>query len=95
MIKTIATQADVKEKPMRYLEELFGNMTAEDHAACAANMAHRDALHVKPATPATPAAKTAATPCPKCMGSGRISSFQHIKGGECFSCGGSGLFTRF
>ncbi len=77
---------------MCYLDELFGNMTAEDHAACAANMAHRDALHAKPATPA---AKTAATPCPKCMGSGRISSFQHIKGGECFSCGGSGLFTRF
>ena len=76
---------------MSYLEELFGNMTAEDHAACDAIMAHSDALRAKPATPT----KTAATSCPKCMGSGRISSFQHIKGGECFSCGGSGLFTRF
>lgn len=86
MTKTPAAQTDVC-----YLEELFGHMTEEDHAACAAVMAHRDALHAKPAKPA----KNAATPCPKCMGSGRISAFQHIKGGECFSCGGSGLFTRF
>jgi hypothetical protein len=28
--------------------------------------------------------------CAKCGGAGRVSAFQHIKGGECFRCGGSG-----
>lgn len=36
-----------------------------------------------------------ATNCPKCMGSGRISAFSHIKAGVCFSCGGSGVFTNY
>lgn len=76
---------------MCYLNELFGDMTEADHAASAAVMAHRDALMAKPATPT---AATAA-PCPKCMGSGRISAFQHIKGGECFTCGGSGVFAGY
>lgn len=30
------------------------------------------------------------THCPRCMGSGRISCFQHFKAGECFRCGGTG-----
>ena len=30
------------------------------------------------------------TKCPRCMGSGRISCFQHYKAGECFRCGGTG-----
>jgi hypothetical protein len=32
--------------------------------------------------------------CPKCAGSGRIAQFSHRKGGECFLCGGSGVFSR-
>lgn len=28
--------------------------------------------------------------CPRCMGAGRLSSFQHYKAGECFRCGGTG-----
>lgn len=76
---------------MDYITELFGNMTAEDHAAQAARMAHRDALLAKPAhLVATPSKR-----CPKCMGSGRISAFHHIKAGECFSCGGSGVFANY
>ncbi len=74
-----------------YLEELFGNMTEADHAASAAVMAHREALMAKPVVPA----KTTANHCPKCMGSGRISAFTHIKGGECFTCGGSGVFAGY
>ena len=30
------------------------------------------------------------TNCPKCNGEGVISHFQHVKGGECFKCGGTG-----
>ena len=74
---------------MCYLDELFGHLTADDHAVIEADKAHRDTLRN------TPRAAATAAPCPKCMGSGRISSFQHVKGGECFSCGGSGLFSRF
>ena len=37
----------------------------------------------------------AANRCPKCMGEGRLPQFAHRKGGECFTCGGSGIFTRF
>lgn len=28
--------------------------------------------------------------CGRCGGKGWISAFQHIKGGECFACGGQG-----
>jgi DnaJ-class molecular chaperone len=78
---------------MSYIEELFGNATPEQIAQDEANkafFARKDAERAAAKT-----SKSAAVNCPKCMGSGRISSFQHIKGGECFSCGGSGLFTRF
>ena len=74
---------------MSYLNELFGHLTADDHAEIEAWNTHRDALR------STPRESFTAGPCPKCMGSGRISSFQHIKGGECFACGGSGLLSRF
>jgi hypothetical protein len=30
------------------------------------------------------------TNCPRCCGKGYIPQFQHMKGGECFSCGGTG-----
>lgn len=37
--------------------------------------------------------KTISSPkrCGKCSGQGRLSAFQHIKGGECFQCGGTGF----
>ena len=37
--------------------------------------------------------KTVSSPkrCGKCSGQGRLSAFQHIKGGECFQCGGTGF----
>lgn len=36
--------------------------------------------------------KTVSSPksCGKCSGYGYISSFQHVKGGECFQCQGTG-----
>lgn len=74
---------------MDYLAELFGHMTAEDHAACSADNAHRASLLADPVRPAS------STPCPKCSGTGNIPQFQHRKGGECFTCGGSGIFARF
>ena len=33
--------------------------------------------------------------CPRCMGEGRIAQFTHRKGGECFLCGGSGVFAGY
>lgn len=30
------------------------------------------------------------TPCPKCLGSGKITAFSHIDSGDCFMCSGSG-----
>lgn len=37
--------------------------------------------------------KTVSSPkrCGKCSGQGRLSAFQHIKGGECFQCSGTGF----
>lgn len=40
-------------------------------------------------------AEEVARRCPRCMGEGRLAQFTHRKGGECFACGGTGLFTRF
>ena len=31
------------------------------------------------------------TTCGKCGGKGNLSHYQHVKGGECFSCSGTGL----
>ena len=33
--------------------------------------------------------------CPRCAGEGRLSQFMHRKGGECFLCGGSGVFSGY
>jgi hypothetical protein len=41
------------------------------------------------------AAERIANRCPKCMGEGRLSQFMHRKGGECFTCGGTGVFARY
>lgn len=76
-----------------YLEELFGNATPAQIAQDVADQEYRARKDAERA--AAKPAKAAAIHCPKCMGSGRISSFQHIKGGECFSCGGSGVFANY
>tara|TARA_R110000868_G_scaffold61494_1_gene186789 strand:+ start:13081 stop:13266 length:186 start_codon:yes stop_codon:yes gene_type:complete len=30
-------------------------------------------------------------PCSRCSGSGRLSYYSHVKGGECFACHGTGV----
>lgn len=60
--------------------ELEAKWKAEDKAEHAARVAAE-------------AAEKAKNCCPRCMGSGRIAQFTHRKGGECFLCGGSGLFA--
>lgn len=78
---------------MDFLEILFSgeaDATIEIPAAQAA----REVAEMK-AERAARAAEEAARRCPRCMGEGRLSQFMHRKGGECFACGGSGIFTRF
>lgn len=36
----------------------------------------------------------AAGACPRCAGTGRVPQFQHVDGGRCFDCGGSGKRAR-
>ena len=55
---------------------------ARERAGIAAEYAARKAAEV-------------ANRCPRCMGEGRIAQFTHRKGGECFLCGGSGVFARY
>ena len=31
--------------------------------------------------------------CPKCYGQGYINGYEHIEGGVCFLCGGTGNYT--
>jgi uncharacterized protein with PIN domain len=33
--------------------------------------------------------------CPKCAGAGYLSQFAYHKGGECFACGGTGVFAQY
>ena len=32
--------------------------------------------------------------CPKCAGEGYLPQFSHRKGGECYTCSGTGVFLR-
>lgn len=34
--------------------------------------------------------KDRGTECPRCAGRGHIAAFQHVQGGVCFKCGGTG-----
>lgn len=76
-----------------YLDFLFTN----DETVIAANRA--EAARIAAIEAADKAAETAraaeriALRCPRCMGSGFLSQFTHRKGGECFLCGGSGVFA--
>lgn len=80
---------------MDYLEILFTN----DETVIAANKA--EAARIAAAEAADKAANTArlaeraALRCPRCMGEGRLSQFMHRNGGECFLCGGSGVFSGY
>jgi hypothetical protein len=78
---------------MDYLEMLFTN----DEAVIAANKAEAARIAaIEAADKAANAARVAeraAMRCPRCMGEGRIPQFTHCKGGECFLCGGSGIFA--
>jgi len=80
---------------MDYLDILFTN----DEAVIAANKAEAARIAaVEAADKAANAARIAelaAMRCPRCMGEGRISQFSHRKGGECFLCGGSGVFAGY
>ena len=78
-----------------YLEILFTN----DEAVIAANKAELARMAaVEDESKEEEAARRAqqvAMRCPKCMGEGRIAQFTHRKGGECFLCGGSGVFAGY
>lgn len=82
-----------------YLDVLF----TTDPAVIAANVAEASriaaveaaAKEENAARVARLAAERIANRCPKCMGEGRLSQFMHRKGGECFTCGGTGVFARY
>jgi hypothetical protein len=82
-----------------YLDFLFTN----DPAVIAANVAELARIaQVEADDKAANAARLAETArlkvanrCPKCMGAGRLPQFAHRKGGECFTCGGSGVFAAY
>jgi DnaJ-class molecular chaperone len=84
---------------MDFLETLF----TTDEAVIAANVAESARIAAVEAAAkienaarvAAIAAEKVANRCPRCMGEGRLPQFAHRKGGECFTCGGSGVFTRF
>lgn len=80
---------------MDFLEILFTN----DEATIAANKAELARIaSVEAAAKKADAerlAERAAMRCPRCMGEGRLSQFMHRKGGECFLCGGSGVFAGY
>lgn len=80
---------------MNYFDELFTN----DELVIAANYAEFARIAaVEAADKAACAAAKAerdAMRCPRCMGEGRLSQFMHRNGGECFLCGGSGVFAGY
>ena len=80
----IALFGDVVQSPEETAAELAA-MRAEEDARKAAMRAAESARE----------AERLANRCPKCMGEGRIAQFSHRKGGECFACGGSGVFSRY
>jgi DnaJ-class molecular chaperone len=83
-----------------YLDLLFPGhetTTAEEIEAGLQTMRDSEAARHEAMAAATAAreAEKAANRCPKCMGEGRIAQFSHRKGGECFTCGGTGVFTKY
>jgi hypothetical protein len=83
-----------------YLDLLFPgheNTTAAEVEAGLQAMRDAEAARheAMAATNAVREAEKIANRCPKCMGEGRIAQFSHRKGGECFACGGTGVFTKY
>lgn len=82
-----------------FLAELFAGETrtaaevAADMEAARAVEAARIAAVL--AERAEVARAKVANACPKCAGSGYLPQFAHRKGGECFACGATGVFTRY
>ena len=78
-----------------YLDTLF----TTDPIVIAANIAELNRIAaVEAADKAVEAIRAAhkiANRCPKCTGTGYLPQFAHRKGGECYTCGGSSIFTRF
>ena len=82
-----------------FLSVLFSgeNRTAQEieasmEAARAAEVARIEALKAALAAAARAKIENA---CPKCAGRGYLPQFAHRKGGECFACGATGVFTRY
>jgi DnaJ-class molecular chaperone len=77
-----------------FLAALLGELTftAEEIAASEAAAAARSAEYT-----AKLAAERAALPkpCGKCNGRGRLEMFNHISGGVCFQCEGTGKAGHF
>jgi hypothetical protein len=74
-----------------YLDELFGS-GAEECEPESVRLA-REIAEMR-AEKAAREQEKAKNRCPRCMGHGRISCFSYNKGGECFQCGGTGIFYR-
>jgi hypothetical protein len=75
-----------------FLAELFS--FAASTGPTQAEIAAAEVAEMKAEKAARVAAEIAAR-CPRCMGAGRLAQFTHRKGGECFLCGGSGVFSSY
>lgn len=76
-----------------YLDVLFPDRHTEEAKA---EQAEKDAYAaIKARRDASIAPSGSTAPCPRCAGTGRLAQFQHRKGGECFGCGGRGVFSRY
>lgn len=73
---------------MDYLEILFSSESPAGETVYQTVARERAEMAAENAT-------RAALRCPRCMGEGRLSQFMHHKGGECFLCGGSGVFSGY
>lgn len=81
-----------------YLVELFGGgVTEEERIAGLSKMEAEEAARLESlaAEIAAKKAEREAMRCPRCAGEGRLSQFMHRKAGECFLCGGSGVFAGY
>jgi hypothetical protein len=83
-----------------FLNILFpdhANTTAADVEAGLAAMRDADAARLAALAERNAArdAERIANRCPKCAGAGYLSQFAHHKGGECFTCGGTGVFSKY
>jgi DnaJ-class molecular chaperone len=83
---------DTQNNTADFLEILFSGEAAAGPSV--AEVAAAEVAEMKADKAARDAVK-AANRCPKCAGAGYLPQFAHRKAGECFACGGSGVFTRY